>query len=54
MFFQILRSLERLSTELALMRFERDVDSDMGCDMVALDGGCSTLTPSAGQVKIVG
>jgi hypothetical protein len=35
---QILRSLERLATKVALMRLEGDVDADVRCDVVALDG----------------
>jgi hypothetical protein len=35
---EILRSLESLSTEVALMRLEGNVDADMRCDVIALDG----------------
>jgi hypothetical protein len=35
---EILRSLESLATEVALMRLEGNVDADMRCDVVALDG----------------
>jgi hypothetical protein len=34
---EILRSLESLATEVALMRLEGNVDADMRCDVVALD-----------------
>jgi hypothetical protein len=35
---EILRSLESLSTEVALMRLEGNVDADMRCDVITLDG----------------
>jgi hypothetical protein len=35
---EILRSLESLATEVALMRLKGNVDADMGCDVIALDG----------------
>lgn len=54
MFFQILRSLECLATEFALVRFQGNVDSNMGGDVVTFDGGGPTLTPGAGQIEIVG
>lgn len=54
MFLEILWSLECLATELTLVRFQRDVDSNVGGDVVTLDGGGATLTPGAGQVEVVG
>lgn len=36
---EILRSFESLATEVALMRLQRDVDSDMRGDVITLDGG---------------
>lgn len=54
MFLQILWSLEGFATEFTLVRLERDVDSNMRCDVVALDGGSSALTPCACQVEVVG
>jgi len=36
---EILRSLESLATEVALMRLEGNVDTNMRCDVIALDGG---------------
>ena len=47
MFLEILRTFEGLAAELALMRLERDVDSDVGGNVVALDGGRSALAPLA-------
>ena len=54
MFLEILRALEGLSAELALVRLERDVDADVGGDVIAFDGSGSALTPCAGQVEVVG
>lgn len=36
---QVLRTLECLSTELTLVRFERDMDSNVRRDVITLDGG---------------
>ena len=54
MLLQILRALEGLSAELALVGFQGDVDSNVGGDVVTLDGGGSALAPGAGQVEVVG
>lgn len=51
---QILRTLECLSTELALVWLQGNVDTDVGGDVIALDGRSSTLTPCASQVEVVG
>ena len=53
MFLEILWTLEGLAAEFALVRLERDVDSDVRGDVIALDRGRSTLAPLAGQVEIV-
>jgi len=34
---QVLGTLKGLSTEITFVRFQRDVDSDVGGDMIALD-----------------
>lgn len=44
---QILGTLEGLATELALMRLQRNVNSDVGGDMITLDRGRSALVPAA-------
>lgn len=54
MFLQVLWPLEGLATELTLVRLERDVDSNMRGDVIALDRRRSALTPGAGQVEVVG
>lgn len=51
---QILRALEALATELTLVRLERHMDSDVGCDVVTLDRGCAARIPLAGKTQVVG
>lgn len=53
MLLEILWPLESLSTEIALVRLQRYVDTNMGCDMIALDGGGTTAAPTTGQVQII-
>ena len=53
MFLEILRTLESLAAELALVRLQGNVDADVRGDVVALDGGGAALTPGAGQVEVV-
>jgi hypothetical protein len=54
MFLEILRALEGLAAELALVRLQGNMDADVGGDVVALDSGGAALTPRAGQVEVVG
>ena len=51
---QILRTLEGLSAEITFVWFEGDMDSDVGGDMIPLDGGGTARVPSTGEVQIVG
>jgi hypothetical protein len=51
---QILRSLEGLATEVALVRLERDMDANMRRDVITLDSGRAACAPLAGQIEIVG
>jgi hypothetical protein len=53
-FLQILGTLEGLSTEVALVRLQGDMDTDMRGDVVALDCGGVAVAPLAGQVQVVG
>jgi hypothetical protein len=32
---------------------QRNVDSDVGCDMITLDGRCTALVPTAREVEVV-
>jgi hypothetical protein len=50
---QVLWTLECFSTEVAFVRLERDVDADVGCDVVAFHGGRAAGTPLAGEVEVV-
>lgn len=51
---QVLRTLEGLSAEVAFVWLKRDVDSDVGSDMVALDSGGTAGVPTTGKVQVVG
>lgn len=50
---QVLRSLERLATELALVRLERDVNTDVRSDVITLYSGGATRVPLAGEAQVV-
>jgi hypothetical protein len=52
--FQILGSLESFAAEVALMRLQRYVDTDVGSNVVTLDCRGTTVAPLAGQVQVVG
>lgn len=54
MFLQILRTFECFAAELAFVRLERDMNSNVRGDVVTFDSCGSALTPSAGQVEVVG
>ena len=54
MLLQVLRPLEGLSTKLTLVRFQRNVNTDVRGDVVTLDGGCPAGVPLAGEVQVVG
>ena len=54
MLLEVLRPLEGLSTELALVWLQRHVDADVRGDVVPLNRGCPALAPLAGEVQVVG
>lgn len=54
MLFQILRTLESLSTGRALVRLEWNMHSNMRSDMIPLHSSRLTGAPAAGQVQVVG
>lgn len=54
MLLKILRSLEGLAAELALVRLQGHVDSDVRGDVVPLDGRRAARVPLAGKVQVVG
>jgi len=53
MLLEILRALERLAAELALVWLQWNVDADVRCDVVALDSSGATTTPLTLEVEVV-
>lgn len=53
MLLQVLGALERLATELALVRLEGNMNSDMRSNMVALHSSGATRVPVACEIQIV-
>lgn len=51
---QILRSLERLAAEVALVWLQGHMDTDVRGDVITLDRGRAARVPLARQVEIVG
>ena len=47
MLLQILRTFERLATELATMRFQGHMDADVRSDVIAFDDLNATVRPGA-------
>lgn len=53
MLLQVLRTLEGLSTEFTFVRLQWNVYSNVGSDMIALDGGGSAGIPPTGEIQVV-
>ena len=53
MLLEILRTFKRLAAELALVWLQRNMDANVGGDVVTLDGGSATATPLAHKVEVV-
>lgn len=53
MLLEILGALEGLATEVTFVRLQRHVDTDVGSNVVTLDGGGSARIPPAGEVQVV-
>jgi hypothetical protein len=51
---QILRTLECLATEVALMRLQWNMDTNVRSNVISLDCGGAAVAPLAGQVQVVG
>jgi hypothetical protein len=51
---EILRTLERLTAEIALVRLQRNVNANVRSDVVTLDRGGAAVAPLAGQIQVVG
>lgn len=54
MLLEILRALEALSAEIALVRLEGNVNTDMRSDVIALHRGGAARVPLACEVQVVG
>ena len=54
MLFEVLRAFERFPTKLAAVRLQRNMDADVGRDMVALHDSYVTVAPSTLQIEIIG
>jgi hypothetical protein len=54
MLLEILRALESLSAEFALVWLQGNVHANMRGDVIALDCSGAALAPGAGQVEVVG
>lgn len=54
MLLEILRPLESLAAEVTFMRLERNMDADVGGDVIAFDGRGTACSPLTGQVEVVG
>ena len=50
---QILGALESLAAEVALVRLQGNVNTDVRGDVITLDGGGAAVAPLAGQVQVV-
>ena len=50
---QVLRSFESFAAKVTFVRLERNVNTNMRSDMIALHGGCSAVAPLTRQVEII-
>lgn len=53
MLLKVLRALERLATDIAIVRLERGVNSDVRSDVVTLGTADITSIPFASQAEVV-
>lgn len=51
---QILGTLESLATEVALVRLQGNVNSNVRSNVITLDSGGAAIAPLAGEVQVVG
>lgn len=54
MLLQILRSLKRFPTKIALVWLQRHMNSDVGGDVISLDRCSTAISPLTSQVQVVG
>lgn len=50
---QILRTLESLPAEIALVRLQRNMNTNVRCDVVTLYSRSAAITPLTSQVQVV-
>ena len=50
---QILGSLECLTTEVAFVRLQGHVNTNVRCDVITLDSGGTAVTPLASKIQVV-
>jgi hypothetical protein len=53
MFLQILRTFEAFAAHAAAVWFERNMDPDVTCDVIALDSLGVAVSPGTGQAQII-
>ncbi len=53
-FLEILRTLERLAAKVAAMGLQRDVNTNVGGDVIAFDDLNAAGAPCALQIEVVG
>jgi hypothetical protein len=54
MLLEILWALERFATEIALVRLQGHVNSNVRGDVITLDSGGATCAPLTSQIEVVG
>lgn len=54
MLFEILRALESLAAEIALVRLQRNMHTNVRGDMITLDRRGAAATPLTSQIEVVG
>lgn len=53
MFFQVLRTLEGLTTEVTFVRLQWDVDSNVRGNVVTLHSGGAALIPATREIEVI-
>jgi hypothetical protein len=51
---KILGALESFATEIAFMRLQRNMNTNVRSNVITLDSGSAAVAPLAGQVQVVG
>lgn len=53
-FLQVLGAFESFTAEVAFVRLQRNVNADVGCNVITLNCGGTAVAPLAGEVQVVG